>query len=157
MAARSCLPRKLPLPGVFALEERDARKGQAAISLRMTGVCPAAGVAKRKVRVLFGLGECYAARWGSLELPQNKRVGGRGVHPPGKLHEYQNRGVAAKGVCMNIKTKGVIFCGLGRRKESARRHAFAKVPGSSKAAADGPAGWANVRIGDEALATHDTL
>jgi len=37
-----------------------------------------------------------------------------GVHPPGSLYEYQNRGLAAKGVCINIKTKGVHFAMLGR-------------------------------------------
>jgi hypothetical protein len=35
-----------------------------------------------------------------------------GVHPPGKLYEYQNKWVAAKGACMNMKKKDVIFCGV---------------------------------------------
>jgi hypothetical protein len=37
-----------------------------------------------------------------------------GVHPPGKLYEYKNRGLAAKGSCKNIRTKGVQFALLGR-------------------------------------------
>jgi hypothetical protein len=36
---------------------------------------------------------------------------GWGVHPPSKPHEYQNKGVAAKGSCMNMKTKGEQFAG----------------------------------------------
>jgi hypothetical protein len=31
-----------------------------------------------------------------------------GIHPPGSLYQYQNEWVAAKGVCINMKTKGLI-------------------------------------------------
>ena len=34
--------------------------------------------------------------------------------PPGDLYRYQNKGVATKGVCIVIKTKGVHFALLGR-------------------------------------------
>jgi hypothetical protein len=34
-------------------------------------------------------------------------------HPPGILHEYQNKGVAAKASCMNMKTKGEYFANIG--------------------------------------------
>jgi hypothetical protein len=34
-------------------------------------------------------------------------------HPPGILHEFQNKGVAAKGTCMNMKTKGEYFANIG--------------------------------------------
>jgi hypothetical protein len=46
-----------------------------------------------------------------------------GVHPPGKLYKYQNKGLAAKGTCKNIKTKGVHFAllgGAGHRGEIGR-------------------------------------
>jgi hypothetical protein len=36
VAARTCLPRKLPLPGTFALEERDAKANAAATPFGMT-------------------------------------------------------------------------------------------------------------------------
>jgi hypothetical protein len=42
-------------------------------------------------------------------LHENKEVGERGVHPPGNSHERQNKGLAAKGVCMNVKTKDEYF------------------------------------------------
>jgi hypothetical protein len=35
-------------------------------------------------------------------------------HPPGILHEFQNKGVAAKGSCMNMKTKGEYFAKVGK-------------------------------------------
>jgi hypothetical protein len=38
-------------------------------------------------------------------LKKKREKRGQGT-PPGNLYEFQNKGVAAKGVCMNMKTKG---------------------------------------------------
>ncbi len=84
--------------------ERSVRKSGAAVMVSDTRF----HLANRLVpRVVCGEGVS--------ERIENKRVGRRGVYPPGKLHEYQNKGVAAKGSCMNMKTKGECFCVVARQ------------------------------------------
>ena len=95
------------------------------------------------------LGNCQSdgVRRGISELLGNTGVARRGIHPLGSLHECENRGVAAKGVCMNIKTKGVISYGVARRREFARWGVFGVGSEAGADAADWPAVRAAPAIG----------
>jgi len=75
-------------------------------------------------------------------LHESTGVSRWGIHPPGGLYRCQNRVVAAIGFCIDMKTKGVVFCGVARDV----------IIENARGIARGTAG-----TGEEAFAIHKTF